>query len=158
MKCELNYHDQKIRRTPIYRKTTLLGIISSVYRYLHYWRSNQRPQIALPKLFNWGTCSYHTLVKEYGCNLQDIFRLFGRTITMTCWFGVICVWYDLVALWESIGTAVWWRWFDLQWRRLRYTLLMRRNNVETLFPYIVRRCSADFLVIQFTILIPLLKK
>ena len=45
--CELNYHDQKIRRTRKHniRKhwtavSTLLGLISSVYRDLHHWRSN----------------------------------------------------------------------------------------------------------------------
>ena len=37
------------------------------------------------------------LWKEYGCNLQDIFRLFGRAITMTRWFGVTWVRYELVA-------------------------------------------------------------
>ena len=31
-------------------------------------------------------------------------------------------------------------------------------NSGPVFPYVVSRCSADFLVIQFTILIPLLKK
>ena len=51
--CELNYHDQKIRRTPTHdiRKhwtavSTLLGLISNVYRDLHHWKSNQRSQIA----------------------------------------------------------------------------------------------------------------
>ena len=67
--CELNYHDQKIRRTPTHdiwehwtAVSTLLGFISSVYRNLHHWRSNQRPQIAVPKLYNWATSSYHTQV------------------------------------------------------------------------------------------------
>ena len=53
--CELNYHDQKIRRTLTHdiRKhrtavSTLSGLISSVYRDLHH----QRPQIAEPKLYN----------------------------------------------------------------------------------------------------------
>ena len=52
--CELNYHDQKIRRTLTHdiRKhwtavSTLLGMISSVYHDLHHWRSNQRPQIEM---------------------------------------------------------------------------------------------------------------
>ena len=38
------------------------------------------------------------LYKEHGCNLQDTFRLIGRVITMTSWFGITCVWYGLVAL------------------------------------------------------------
>ena len=45
--CELNYHDQKIRRTLTHdiRKQwtavlTLLGLIISVYHDLHHWRSN----------------------------------------------------------------------------------------------------------------------
>ena len=55
----LNYHDQKIRRTPAHGirehwtgDSTLLGLYSSVYRNLHHWRSNQRPQTAVPKLNN----------------------------------------------------------------------------------------------------------
>ena len=97
--CELNYHDQKIDGTPTHNiwehwtaVSTLLGLISSVYSNLHHWRSNQRPQIAVPKLH--------------------------------CWWDLI------------------------------------RSNSCPVFLYIVRRCSVDFLVmvIQFTILIPLLKK
>ena len=42
--------------------STLLGLISSVYRNLHHWRSNQRPQIAVLKLYNWATSSYCTQV------------------------------------------------------------------------------------------------
>ena len=38
-----------------------------------------------------------TLWKEYGCNLQDTFRLFGCAITMTSWFGDTCVRYEQVA-------------------------------------------------------------
>ena len=40
------------------------------------------------------------------------------------------------------------------------TLYRKEHWTAVLFPYIVCRCSADFLVmvIQFTILIPLLKK
>ena len=56
--CELNYYDQKIRGTLMHdiRKhwttiSTLLGLISSVYRDLHHWGSNQQPQIAEPKLY-----------------------------------------------------------------------------------------------------------
>ena len=52
--CELNYHDQKIRRTPTHDirehwtpVSTWLGLISSVYRNLPHWRSNQWPQIAV---------------------------------------------------------------------------------------------------------------
>ena len=63
----MNYHDQKIRRTPTHdirehwtAVSTLLGLISSVYRNLHHWRSNQRPQIAVPKLYNRATSSYRT--------------------------------------------------------------------------------------------------
>ena len=65
----MNYHDQKIRQTPRHgiqehwtAVSTLLGIISSVYRNLHHWRSNQQLQIAVPKFYNWATGSYHTQV------------------------------------------------------------------------------------------------
>ena len=44
---ELNYHDQKIRRTPTHDiwehwtpVSTLLSLISSVYHNLHHWRLN----------------------------------------------------------------------------------------------------------------------
>ena len=60
--CELNYHDQKIRRTLMHdiRKhltavSTLLGLISSVCHDLHHWRSNPWLQNAEPKLNNWTT-------------------------------------------------------------------------------------------------------
>ena len=66
---KLNYHDQKIHRTPMHdirehwtAVSTLLGLISSMYRNLHHWRSNQGPKIAVPKLYNWATSSYHTQV------------------------------------------------------------------------------------------------
>ena len=38
--------------------------------------------------------------------------------------------------------------------------ILKTNKGNPVFPYVVRRCSADFLVmvIQFTILIPRLKK
>ena len=59
--CELNYHDQKIHRKPTHNirehwtaVSTWLGLISSVYRNLHPWRSNQ--------LYNWATSSYRTQV------------------------------------------------------------------------------------------------
>ena len=32
--------------------STLLGLISNVYRDLQPWRPNKRPQIAEPKLYN----------------------------------------------------------------------------------------------------------
>ena len=65
----MNYHDQKICRTPTHdirehwtSVSTLLGLISSIYRDLHHWRSNERPQIAVPNLYNWATSSYRTQV------------------------------------------------------------------------------------------------
>ena len=78
---ELNYHDQEIRRTPTHNiqehwtaVSAWLGLISSVYRTIHHYRSNQRPQNAVPKLYNWATSLYRT-----------------------SWFGVICRRYELVA-------------------------------------------------------------
>ena len=41
---------------------TLLGLISCVYRDLHHWGSNHRPQIADPKLYNWIIRKYRTEV------------------------------------------------------------------------------------------------
>ena len=42
--------------------STLLGLISSVYRDLHHWKSNERPQIAESKLYNWANSLYRTQV------------------------------------------------------------------------------------------------
>ena len=42
--------------------STLLGLISSVYRDLRHWRSNQWPQIAVLKLCNWAISSHRTQV------------------------------------------------------------------------------------------------
>ena len=57
---ELNYYDQKIRgkfaRDILKLWTavsTLLGLISSVYRDLPHWRSNQQSHNAEPKLYHW---------------------------------------------------------------------------------------------------------
>ena len=82
--CELNYNDQKIRWTPTHDirehwtgVSTLLGLISSVYSNLHHWRSNQRPQIAVPKLYNEDTCSYHTQVTP---NQQVMIILFTQPL------------------------------------------------------------------------------
>ena len=48
---------------------------SSVYRNLHHWRSNQRPQIAVPKPCNWATCSYRTQVTP-----NQLVTVIGRAI------------------------------------------------------------------------------
>ena len=62
---ELNYHEQNIRRKPTHyirghwtAASTLLDLISIVYRNLHDRWLDQRPQIAVPKLYNWATSSY----------------------------------------------------------------------------------------------------
>ena len=41
---------------------TLLGLISSVYRYLPLWRSNQQLHSAEPKHYHWATGSHRTQV------------------------------------------------------------------------------------------------
>ena len=75
--CELNYHDQKIRRTPTHDTrehwtavSTLLGLISSVYRNLHHWRSNKRLQIAVPNQ-HWFIPGFDT-TKQSVCRWQYI--------------------------------------------------------------------------------------
>ena len=69
MSCELDYHDRKIRRKLTHdiqkhstADSTLLSLISSVYRDLPHWRSNQRPQITEPKLYKWTNSPHHTQV------------------------------------------------------------------------------------------------
>ena len=44
-------------------------------------------------------------------------------------------------------------WFDLQWRRVRYALVLRPNKVETGVPYVARKCFPDFLVMVIPIYI-----
>ena len=68
--CELNYHNQKIWRTPTHniRKhwtavSTLLGLISSVYRDLPHRRSNHHN--AEQKLYHWATNPHCTQVMQY---------------------------------------------------------------------------------------------
>ena len=61
--------------------STLLGLISSVYCNLHYWLSNQQPQIAVLKLYNWATSSYCTQVTPN--------QLVGTAI---------CGWYPVVEI------------------------------------------------------------
>ena len=39
--------------------STLFSLISCVYRDLQHWRSNQQPQHAKPKLFDWATSPCH---------------------------------------------------------------------------------------------------
>ena len=63
--------------------STLLGLISSVYRDLHPWRSNQRPQIAEPKLYNWATNSYRTQVTP-----NELVMIIARSI----YLNVSCKW------------------------------------------------------------------
>ena len=45
--------------------STLLGLISIVNRNLHHWRSNQQPQLAVPKLYTWAISTYRTQVAPY---------------------------------------------------------------------------------------------
>ena len=105
--CELNYHDQKIRRTPTHdiRKhwaavSILLALINSVYGDIHHWRSNHKPEIAELKLYNWAVHIAHK-------------------------------WRQINKSWKYNHSASCGRWFDLQWWRSRYTLLMKPNIVET---------------------------
>ena len=65
--CKLNYHKHKIRQTLACNirnywtaVLTLLDFISSVYCDVPHWRSNQRPQNAEPKLYDWATGPYRT--------------------------------------------------------------------------------------------------
>ena len=61
--------EKKIRQTLVHdiqkqwtAVSTLLDLIKCVYRDLQHWRSNQQPQIAEQKLYNWATCPYRTQV------------------------------------------------------------------------------------------------
>ena len=112
---------------------SLLGLISSVYHNLHPWRSNQWPQIAVPKLYNLATNSYR---KQVTPNQLVMVNAWPTNINVSCKLHP----YSFQRTWSPPGpclpkklrnTAVCGCWFDLQWLRLRYTLLMRPNKVKT---------------------------
>ena len=42
-----------------------------------------------------------------------------------------CVWYEQLVQLRSFGFAISGHWFNLQWGRSRYTLLMKPNAVKT---------------------------
>ena len=75
--CELNCYDQKTRQTLAHdiRKhwtavSTLLGLISSVYRDLPHWRLNQRLQNAELKFYHWATNPHCTQVTLNQCDVD----------------------------------------------------------------------------------------
>ena len=86
--CELNYYDQKIRRRLAHdiRKhwtavSIILSLISGLYRDLSNWKSNQRPQNAEPKLYNWAISQHRIQVM-----LNHQVMVIGRPINLnvTC--------------------------------------------------------------------------
>ena len=104
--CELNNHDQKIRRTPMHdirehwtTVSTLLGLISSVYRNLHHWeiKPATTEYRADTRQLKRGPGGDRVLRKECRCNLQDTFTLSGCAITIASWFNITCVRYELMA-------------------------------------------------------------
>ena len=151
----MNYHDQKLLQTLTHdiRKhwtavSTLFGLISSVYRDLPHWRSNQQPQsrnttpdhqstlhssdaklvMVTAWLINLNvSCKLHSyfLQKTLSPPGPRLPRRIGNTHTRN--------YYDLKGkdAVEELYYEFCSRWFDLQWGRSRYTLLMRPNKVET---------------------------
>ena len=47
-----------------------------------------------------------------------------------------------------LAYAFWGCWFDLQWWRSLYALLMRPSKVERAVPYVACRCLPNFLVVE----------
>ena len=81
-------HDQKTRRTLTHdigkhgtSVSTWLGLISSVYHDLHPWISNQRPQIAELKHYNWANRPYRT---EVTSNQLVIVIAWPINLNMSC--------------------------------------------------------------------------
>ena len=67
-------------------------------------------------IVNWITTTRKSgkdLRKTYGCNLLDTFRLIGRAITVSSWFGAPSVRCELLAQLSSFGSAICGRWFGL---------------------------------------------
>ena len=80
----------------------------------------------------WCTYSYFLSRGINIVNWITTIRKFSEHLhTIHTWFDVTCVRYELVAQLLSFGIAICGRWFDLRWWRLRYTLLMRPNKVQT---------------------------
>ena len=103
--CELNYHDEKIRRTLTHdiqkhwtSVSTLLGLIS---RVCHTYT--------------------HSFVETYQYVYTHIHTYIYIRIPIKQW----CQWCRLYT------TAIYGHWFDLQWWRSWSTLLMRPNKAET---------------------------
>ena len=111
-----------------YRNTTavstLLSLISSVYRDLPHWRLNLQQQNAEPKLYHRVTNQHHTQVMP-----NQLVMVIARPINLKV-SGKLPL-YSLQRTVTSRATSSQEDWFDLMWRRSWYTLLMRPNKVET---------------------------
>ena len=100
----------EIQRTPTHdiqehwtAVSTLLGLISSVYHNLHHWRSNQRPQIAVLKLYNWATSSYRMWLVNLAllacdmnwwlsCRVSALQSVVAGSISSGGDYGIHCWW------------------------------------------------------------------
>ena len=49
-----------MQHTEYWMAISTLGLLSSAYRDLHYWSSDQQPQKAEPELYHWVTDPHHT--------------------------------------------------------------------------------------------------
>ena len=91
----MNYHVQKIRwilKRDIRKRwtdvSTLLGLISSVYRDFLQWISNQRPQNAKLKLHHRSTNPHHTQVLP-----NKLVMVLCNQSTWMCLASYICTLY-----------------------------------------------------------------
>ena len=114
--------------------STLLGLITSVHRDLHHWRSNQQPQYAegetlplghrfLPHISDAELTSHCELSDQrskWSCNSQWLVNSVSLTCGLNRWPS------GRVSVSAYCGC-----WFDLQWWRSRCTMLMRPNKIET---------------------------
>ena len=144
---------------------TLLGHTRSVYRNLRNWRSIKRPQIAVPKLYNWAISSYRTqvtpnpqvMVIARPNNLNVSCKLFGYLAALLLWLvdlaSLVCDmnWW-LSCRVSALQSVVAWSISSCGDYGIHSWCDLIRSTSCPVFPYIVRRCSADFLVmvIQFT--------
>ena len=119
--CKLNYHDQKIQQTlacNIQNHWTtisiLLDLISSVYRNLSHWRSNQRPLNTELKLYHWATCQHCTQAMPNQLAMAIVWP-----IKLMCLVSYICILTEDMITFTAKASQEDWRYIIItSWARI----------------------------------------
>ena len=136
--CELNYHDQKIRRTLArdIRKQVFagyFGLDNSIHNlfplfkkgnvHIHpcLWGYNNRGDAYSQS--SWENVALEVTMSSVKCTdvtCKTHSGKFDSAITMTSWFVITCVRCGLMARCYNFGSAFCGCWFDFQWGRSWY--------------------------------------